>query len=285
MNMIETLRDRTITDFGEQWTQYQEIGGYFGSLELLKDFFNEVFDIGTLQGARVADIGSGNGRIVRMLLDAGAAHVTAIEPSGAFDVMQKNLRDVAERVTMLRVRGDEIPEDGNYDAIFSVGVIHHIPDPRPVLEAARRALKPGGTLAIWIYGREGNRLYLSGALPLRMITRRLPHAALAALVRILDVPLCAYIGASRLLPLPMHRYMTQVMGRLAPDKRRLGIYDQLNPACAKYFTRDEAISLLTSAGFIDVRCHHRHGYSWSLAGKKPPGSRTGDAFTSRHGSA
>jgi hypothetical protein len=67
----------------------------------------------------------------------------------------------------------------------------------------------------------------------------------------------------------MHRYMTQVMGRLALDKRRLGIYDQLNPACAKYYTKDEAIALLASAGFADVRCHHRHGYSWSLAGTKP----------------
>lgn len=269
MNAVDTLRDRTITDFGEQWNQYQDIGGYFGSLDLLNDFFGEVLDLDTLRGARVADVGSGNGRIVRMLLAAGAEHVTAIEPSSAFDVMQANLRDAGDRITMLRVRGDQIPEDGNYDAVFSVGVIHHIPDPMPVIEAAWRALRPGGTLAIWIYGREGNRFYLSIALPLRVLTRRLPHTALAALVRLLDLPLCAYISACRFLPLPMHRYMTQVMGRLAPDKRRLGIYDQLNPAWAKYYTKDEALALLTSAGFINVRCHHRHGYSWSLAGTKP----------------
>jgi SAM-dependent methyltransferase len=170
MNAIETLRDRTITDFGEQWTQYQDIGGYFGSLELLKDFFGEVLDVESLRGARVADVGSGNGRIVRMLLAAGADHVTAIEPSTSFDVMQENLRIASERVTMLRVRGDEIPADGHYDAVFSVGVIHHIPEPMPVIEAAYRALRPGGTLAIWIYGREGNRLYLSIAMPLRVVT-------------------------------------------------------------------------------------------------------------------
>ncbi len=269
MTAVDTLRDQTITDFGEQWTQYRDIGGYFGSVELLDDFLGEVIDLDTLKGARVADIGSGNGRIVRMLLDAGAAHVTAVEPSDACQVMRHNLRDAQERVTILQARGDELAGDARYDAVFSIGVIHHIPDPLPVLRAAYRSLRPGGTVAIWIYGKEGNRLYLSLALPVRAITRRLPHAALAALVRILDLPLCAYIQACRFAPLPMHRYMTRVMGKLEPDKRRIGIYDQLNPAYAKYYTRTEALALLEQAGFTDVRIHHRHGYSWSLAGTRP----------------
>jgi hypothetical protein len=63
--------------------------------------------------------------------------------------------------------------------------------------------------------------------------------------------------------------MREVVGRLDPSKRRLTVYDQLNPAYAKYYTRDEAASLLTRAGFKDVTVHHRHGYSWSVVGTKP----------------
>jgi hypothetical protein len=46
------------------------------------------------------------------------------------------------------------------------------------------------------------------------------------------------------------------------------IYDQLNPAYAKYYTRDEAQSLLERHGFSDVRLHHRHGMSWTVVGTR-----------------
>jgi SAM-dependent methyltransferase len=80
---------------------------------------------------------------------------------------------VADKVTCLNLRGDELPAN-DYDFVVSIGVIHHIPDPKPVLEAALRGLKPGGTLLIWIYGHEGSRLYQSIVLPVRTITRGLP---------------------------------------------------------------------------------------------------------------
>ena len=96
------------------------------------------------------------------------------------------------------------------------------------------------------------------------------------LVRALDIPLIGYIGLCRFLPLPMHAYMRDHLGRLDGDKRRLTIFDQLNPAYAKYYPREEARALLADAGFIDIGQRHRHGYSWSLVGTKPDGqSRSG----------
>ena len=63
--------------------------------------------------------------------------------------------------------------------------------------------------------------------------------------------------------------MQAVYRRLPPDKRRLVIYDQLNPAYAKYYTRAEAEALLSQGGFADVKLYHRHGYSWTVSGVKP----------------
>ncbi len=60
-----------------------------------------------------------------------------------------------------------------------------------------------------------------------------------------------------------------MIARLTPDKRRLVIYDQLNPAYAKYYTRAEARALLEQAGFVDVQLYHRHSYSWSVVGTRP----------------
>lgn len=60
-----------------------------------------------------------------------------------------------------------------------------------------------------------------------------------------------------------------MFGKCAPRQRRVIIYDQLNPAYAKYYTRAEALALLTEAGLVNVACHHRHGYSWTVLGTRP----------------
>src|SRR5262249_61330887 len=134
-------------------------------------------------------MGSGTGRIAAILRSAGVAHLVAVEPSAAFDVLRENLAGQRDRVTLLRLTGDAVPAAGDLDYVFSIGVLHHIPDPAPVVRAAYAALRPGGKIAIWLYGKEGNRLYLSLVQPLRLLTRRLPHGLLAALTLTLARPL------------------------------------------------------------------------------------------------
>lgn len=260
---------RTIADFGEQWSVYRDNEGYYGSLELFRDMFLPLVAPEEVSGRRVADIGSGTGRIVRMLLEAGAAHVLAVEPSKSFEVLKANLAGAAGRVSFLNASGEALPPAADLDFVFSYGVLHHIVDPLPTARAAFKALRPGGKFVLWVYGREGNGLYLALVLPLRLVTGRLPHTALAALARVLGELTDGYIFLCRFLPLPMRRYMREVMARLSPEKRRLNIYDQLNPAHAKYYTREECAELLARAGFIGVKLHHRHGYSWSAVGTKP----------------
>ena len=81
---MRDLKTQTIQDFGEQWTAFRDNPAYYGSSDLLADLFGPLLSLEDVKGANVADIGSGTGRIVNMLLDAGAAHVHAVEPSAAF---------------------------------------------------------------------------------------------------------------------------------------------------------------------------------------------------------
>jgi len=260
--------DKTIKDFGEQWLRYNDTEGYFGSLELFSDILSPFLKPDEIKDCRVAEIGSGSGRIVNMLLEAGAKHVIAVEPSEAIKVLNRNIRK-PEKVTCLKITGDQLPAYGNLDYIFSIGVLHHIPDPAPVVEAAFKALRPGGHFLIWLYGKEGNGLYLAFIIPLRLLTKRLPHFMLASFVEIMYWPLILYINLCHRYPLPLREYVLSVLGKMSPEKRRLIIHDQLNPSYAKYYTQLEAKKLLSDGKFVNIRIHHRHGYSWTVIGTKP----------------
>jgi len=162
-----------------------------------------------------------------------------------------------------------LPRNGNLDYVFSIGVLHHIPDPGPVINTAFESLRPGGKMLVWLYGLEGNELYLRFVKPLRTVTTRLPAPVLAGVSHALNTLLSIYIVSCRFLPLPMRGYISNVFARFSRRNRFLVIYDQLNPEVAKYYSRTEAREMLEKGGFCDVRLYHRHGYSWTVIGTKP----------------
>lgn len=267
----KSIAQQTIEDFGDQWQRYTDNEGYYGSTAILTDTFGPLLALDEVKGLTTGEIGAGTGRIIGMLLDAGAAHAVAIEPSAAFEVLSRNLAWRHDRVTLLNVRGDQIPPGLDLDLILSVGVIHHIDDPDPVMRAALQALKPGGRCLVWLYGREGNEAVVSLIEVMRAVTTRLPHWALAALAQVCTTLLDIYAAIVRILPvrLPLKDYIENVIGKFSREKRYLVIYDQLKPAYAKYYTRQEARSLLERAGFVDVKDYHRRSYSWTVIGTRP----------------
>ena len=47
-----------------------------------------------------------------------------------------------------------------FDIAFSIGVIHHLKDPKMAMENLFNSLKEGGILIIWVYAKEGNENYI-----------------------------------------------------------------------------------------------------------------------------
>jgi SAM-dependent methyltransferase len=264
MGDSEKVQKQTIEDFGEQWQMFDDIDtGYYGEQILFADILHPFVSEDDIRGCRVADIGSGTGRIVRMLAMAQPEKIIAVEPSAAYEVLLRNTCDILEQVDYLNIPSDELPENLQLDWVVSIGVVHHIPDPKPTMRAAWSALKPGGHMVVWLYGKEGNGLYLTLVQPVRSLTKLLPAPMLKGFSWCLLPPLKLYSAFCRWLPLPMRSYFLDHVQKL--DNRQLlaTVYDQLNPAYAKYYTQNE------ESGFVDVRTRHRHGYSWTVCGQKP----------------
>ena len=262
---IEAL---VIEQFGEQWTHFTENPGYYGSREVLDDIFGPLGSCEELRGKVVAEVGAGSGRLINILADTGAKHVVAVEPSEAMAVMKENTAHNKDKITYIQAKGDEWTFR-DLDAVISIGVLHHIHDPFPTAKRMFENLKPGGKCIIWLYGREGNELYLTLFQPLRLLTTKLPHWLLVALSTFMVLPLNIYCALCRVLPLPMRNYMLNHIARLDQKARRITIYDQLNPTWAKYYPRAEAEDLLRKTGFENVQSFHRHGYSWTVTGIRP----------------
>jgi SAM-dependent methyltransferase len=264
-----SLGERTIADFGEQWTAYTDNSGFYGSPALLQDVFGPLLNVDDLKGAVVVDVGAGTGRFTNVFVATGATKVVAVEPSRAFDALTRNTAAHRDRVECVHTAVEQFRASAPVDFAFSYGVLHHIPDPRCAVASMRDALKPGGRIGIWLYGREGNESYVALLTLLTLVTRRLPHAWLEACVWVVYMPAVIYMWLCRILPLPMRHYFVDIFSNLTPDKRRLTLYDQLNPAYAKYYWQQEVRALLQDAGFVDIEVFHRHNYSWTAVAVKP----------------
>jgi ubiquinone/menaquinone biosynthesis C-methylase UbiE len=101
--------------------------------------------------ARVLEIGCGTGAVTRVLArQPGVVEALGVDPSPVFIAMARQL--AAESVEVSFEEGDGRAlrfADDEFDAIVIHTVLCHVPEPQDVLVEAFRALRPGGTLAVF----------------------------------------------------------------------------------------------------------------------------------------
>jgi SAM-dependent methyltransferase len=101
-----------------------------------------------LDPGRALDLGCGDGRVTRLLLQTGW-RVTAVDFSEQGLAIARRLTQVgADRVTWLRADVTRLPPQPGQDLV--VVAYLHLPEPdlRAVVATARASLAPGGTLVV-----------------------------------------------------------------------------------------------------------------------------------------
>jgi ubiquinone/menaquinone biosynthesis C-methylase UbiE len=102
-----------------------------------------------LAGARVADVGCGDGALARVMARSGA-RVVGIDP-GAGQLARARAAAPAEGAAYLCALGEALPlADGCLDALVYFNALHHVPVERQeaALAEAARVLRPGGLLYV-----------------------------------------------------------------------------------------------------------------------------------------
>ena len=107
-------------------------------------------------GRRVLEIGCGIGTDAVSFARAGAEY-TGVDLSDVSLAMARRRFEVFGLDGQLFCHNaeqlDVVLPPASFDLVYSFGVIHHTPQPRAVIECARRLVKPDGELRIMLYAR------------------------------------------------------------------------------------------------------------------------------------
>lgn len=246
--------------FGYAWDFYHEV------IPLHKEQFEgwiTPLPLSFFKGKRFLDAGCGIGRNSLWALEAGAASGVAFDfDARTTAVARRNLAAHPACAVELRSIYD-LDSESEFDVVFCIGVLQHLERPEAAVKNLVRALRPGGTLILWAYAREGNEGYLRWADPLRrLLTSRVHPALTLALARALTALLWLR------LRLPSRNPYLGLLAKRSFRHMEAMVFDQLLPHIAHYWTREEMLALVAGLPVSVTRQTHTHGMSWTLLAEK-----------------
>jgi SAM-dependent methyltransferase len=158
--------------FGWEWNTYAEI---------LPEY-EEQFRRWTVhlrpedwQGQTFLDVGCGMGRNSFWPMQYGAREGVAIDIDDRSLVNARRNLARFPSVQVLHASAYDLPFEDQFDIAFSIGVIHHLEFPERALARITCAVRPGGRVLIWVYGKENTGALVSLLSPLRKaVFSRLP---------------------------------------------------------------------------------------------------------------
>ncbi|MBP6820715.1 MAG: methyltransferase domain-containing protein, partial [Acidobacteria bacterium] len=174
----DEVQRETAENFGEQWLEFDHVEQHHE-----KQFLDWIAPVkpGFVIGKAVIEGGCGKGRHTRLIGEWGAKAVIGVDLSVAVEAAYRNTKDLPN-VHIIQADIYQLPLKPEFDYAFSVGVLHHLPNPRAGFASLTQHVKPGGAISAWVYGLENNGWIVNFVNPLREhVTSKLPMRALYVL--------------------------------------------------------------------------------------------------------
>lgn len=133
---------------------------YFRGFDKLRDSLEppdlreRIYEFKASAGKLVLDVGAGNGFVMSHYARAGARAFGIELTERGVGLCRRRFKVEGVRAFVTRGDAENLPfPDGFFDAVTSMGVLHHVPDPERAINEIRRVLKPGGRLTLMLYHR------------------------------------------------------------------------------------------------------------------------------------
>lgn len=218
---------------------------------------------GDFLGKLTLDAGCGFGRHTVHAARYGA-EVVALDSS--VDAVESCARNTRTMTRVHVIQGDlhQPPlREGLFDIVYCFGVLHHLEHPRAAFTTLGALTRPGGYLALWVYGaRQGLTRHASNAL--RGMTTNLEAPELQRFSRWLARGLRLFshtpykllgqvpVAGNIVSHLPVHDHAQWPFEVVVAD-----IFDRLSIPVRHWFTGEELETWLMEEGYANIRVTRR----------------------------
>ena len=267
---------KTVQSFGEEWSKFP----YFSENEIEQigsDYFDVVTKTMVNHDSVALDVGCGSGRWIKYVARR-VKYVEGIDPSTAVFSASKFLSGLTNvRVTQASV--ERIPfADDSFDFVYSLGVLHHVPQTFSAIQRCHEKIKPGGWFLLYLYYNLDNR-----SIVYKMIFRvsNLMRYLISHFSGPIKRLVCDGITVLVYLPLATLSFILSKFSEGLADKLPLAYYrktsfrimrndalDRFGTPLEKRFSRFEIERMLTESGFTSIQFSPKSPYWHVVAQKK-----------------
>jgi len=275
---MENIDPNTVSSFGSEWSTYdQHALDDREASRIFENYFSLVPKSLINESAIVVDVGCGSGRWARQLVESVGRLILVDPAPAALEVARTALSGRANCDFRCESVGSIGLPSNSADFVYSLGVLHHIPDTQSGIDECVRLLKPGGAFLVYLYYKMENRPAWYRALwrcseIVRNRISRLPVRTR----RVLTDPIAAFVywPLARLANVLIHLSRRPLNLPLAfyRDKSfyvmRTDALDRFGTPLEKRFTREEIDAMLMTAGLEKIQFREGEPF-WCAIGFKP----------------
>ncbi len=270
---IDEDKAETAENFGWQWTHFtQEDPKYneqfLGWLQpVTQEFFKDKL---ILEG------GCGKGRHTKLAAEWGGAEVVGIDLGDGVESAFALTRHLPN-AHIVQCDIFKLPLKKAFDYAFSVGVLHHTPDPKKAFISLASKVKSGGHISAWVYGAENNEWISKYVNPVREgFTSQISQPMLYQLSKL---PTLGVFLTTKLVYRPLNAAAKPIANRMFYNEylNHLGsfgwreqhniVFDHLVAPTAFYISKDDFAEWWNEIGAkgIEITWHNQN--SWCGFGK------------------
>ncbi len=271
---VETEKAATAENFGWQWTHFTQTDERY-----TEQFRNWIVPVQPefFQDKVVLEGGCGKGRHTQLAAAWGARDVIGVDLSAAVESAFAATRELPN-AHIVQADIYQLPFLRIFDYAFSVGVLHHLPDPAAGFKSLAAKVRAGGHISAWVYGAENNEWITRFVDPLReRITSQIKPRALLHLSKI---PTAFVYVAAKMVYRPLnnlgngaiagHLFYNDYMKSIATfgwREHHTIVFDHLVAPTAFYISEEEFSDWWREIGAEEVQIGWHNKNSWRGFGK------------------
>jgi SAM-dependent methyltransferase len=267
-NVTKVKVRATIDRFGYEWKHFSDYNA-----DNFKQFIAPLPD-NFFEGKIGLDVGCGAGRHVRQVSELGA-EIVGIDLSHAVDAAHQNNAD-NELVHIVQADIHNLPFHHDvFHFVYSLGVLHHLPDPEKGFQILPPYLTTGGSLFVWVYVNTLRKVALE---ILRYFARPLSNENIRRFAYVCNlVDYGIFINLYRLIrKLPI---LGNLIERYSPLRVReyaehgfqvafVDWFDRLSAPITNYYKEDEMRNWLKCSGLNNTKLLLEGDSWWWLYGER-----------------